>query len=313
MKLQFINKIALDVISGGNIYNKTVIDGLIRKDVSIDYNTSPSRKNYDLSIIDSLCMNKINLNHLDTNKPIIALIHQLPILNSTALDFYKNHSKFIVTGEPSKEMLINAWNVHEDKITIIRPGVPEQWKPKTTFNNKPKRILIVSNFIENKGFEMLIKLLERLNHLNIEFDIIGNNQLDKIYADAIIKSINLTNANVSFYYNLNRDEIYKRFINSDIFLSLSKSESFGMAIFEALSLGLPSIAYKTGDYTYFNNHLNYMRIDNYSEYSFSEIIKEWINNPITYKRYCDIKSRKKRHWNQVVDEFSLCLKNTMIC
>lgn len=313
MKLQFINNISLDVISGGNIYNNAVIDGLKQKGVFIDYIASPSEKNYDVSIIDSLCMNEIHTNNLNQNKNLIALIHQLPKLDSNTLDFYKTYSKFIVTGEPTKEMLIKDWQVNEDNISIIRPGIPKQWKTKKTFNNKPKRIIIVSNFIENKGFEMLIKLLKVLNPLNIEFDIIGNNKLDEIYADNIIRSIKQTNANVNFHFNLTRDDIYNRLINADIFLSLSKSESFGMAIFEALSLGLPSIAYKTGDYKYFDNHSNYIGIDDYSESSFSKHIEEWINNPITYKTYCNTKIRNKRYWKQVIDEFSGYLKNTKVC
>jgi len=313
MKLQFINNISLDVISGGNIYNNAVIDGLKQTGVLIDYNASPLEKNYDLSIIDSLCMNEIKANTLYQNKNLIALIHQLPDLDSNTLDFYKTYSKFIVTGEPTKEVLINDWQVNEDNISIIRPGIPEQWKTKTTFNNKPKRIIIVSNFIQNKGFEMLIKLLKRLNHLNIEFDIVGNNKLDKVYADTIIKSIKQTNANVSFHFNLTRDDMYKRLTNSDIFLSLSKSESFGMAIFEALSLGLPSIAYKTGDYKYFDNHLNYIGLDDYSENSFSKSIEEWLNNPISYKTYCNTNIQNKRYWKQVINEFSIYLKNTVVC
>nr|WP_321236194.1 glycosyltransferase family 4 protein [uncultured Psychroserpens sp.] len=311
MKLQFINNISLDVISGGNIYNTAIIEGLRQKGFEIDYNASPVDKDYDMSIVDSLCMNEIDTNRLKHNS--IALIHQLPKLRTDQLNFYRTHTKFIVTGEPTKQELITHWQINENNISIIRPGLHEYWKPKTAYEDQPKRIIIVSNFIQNKGFEMAIQILKRLNHLDLKFDIVGNNKLDKVYAKTIIKSIQHTNANVTFHFNLNQQEVYNQLIESDIFLSLSKSESFGMAIFEALVLGLPCITYKTGDYNYFSSYPNYVGLDDYSENSFSEVLEGWNTNPEHYKSHCNTMSQNKRHWKHVVDEFSMHLTNTITC
>jgi len=312
MKLQFLNSSPLGVISGGNIYNKAVIEGLRQQNIEIDYNTVPLEKDYDISIVDSLYMSEIDFKKLNLEKPIIALIHQIPELNDKSISFYKTHAKFIVTGEITKLELIKLWQINDTNIRIIRPGVPKHWKAKTEFKNVPNRVTIISNFIANKGFELLLNILKCFNHL--EFHIIGNDNLDKPYAEKIIKSINETKSNINLYFNLSRDDVYDQLIKSDIFLSLSKSESFGMSLFEALSLGIPSIAYRTGDFNYFNRFQNYVEISDYSEDRFINIINKWVNNSIDYKSYINTTSLDRRHWDHVVNEFSTYLKqNVIVC
>jgi glycosyltransferase involved in cell wall biosynthesis len=315
MKLQFLNKLALDVVSGGNIYNKIIIEGLKQKNITVDYNTSHTNKKYDFAIVDSLYMNSIDRETLlNQNKQILALIHQIPSLSKDALLFYKTNAKFIVTGKPTKRNLINNWEIDNENISIIRPGISKNWKPKIEFSDKPKHIIIVANLVKNKGFEMFIRTLKRINHLNLTFHIVSNNELDKTYADPIINQIINTSNKVKFHFNLNRDEVYEQLIKSDVFLSLSESETFGMALFEALNLNIPSIAYKTGDYNYFSSFKNYLAHNKYLDDCFIDTIETWINNPSIYKSYCNTSNQIKRSWDDTIEEFSKCLqKNTFVC
>jgi len=312
MKLQFLNTVSLDIISGGNIYNKMIIEGLRQKGIEIDYNTKPVDKDYDLTLVDSLCMDEIDPSNLKRSKQIIALIHQIPKLSSSTLDFYRTHTKFIVTGEPTKLELINLWQVNKKHIRVLRPGVPDSWKPKTVFKDQPKRIIIVSNFIQNKGFETLVDILKHFNHIDLTFHVVGNDQIDKEYANTIINTIQKTSDNVKFYFNLSRDEVYTQLMQSDIFLSLSKSETFGMSLFEALTMGLPCLAYKTGDYNYFSNYDNYALLNVYSKNNFIEVIEQWLTKSKTYKQYCNTSSKNNRSWQDVTEEFSIYIKNNTI-
>lgn len=297
------------MISGGNIYNRHVIDGLKGKNVDVNYNAVVSNKQYDAVVIDSLCMSQINPNTLDLNKPIFVLIHQVPDLDPNRVDFYRTNAKFIVTGQVAKQQLIDHWQINSEHITLIRPGIPQHWKPKSVFNKTPKRVVIVANFIAHKGFEMLIRILNRLTHLDLSFHIIGNNSLDKAYADKIIRAIQNTNANVEFHFNITRTDIYNQLIQSDMFLSLSESETFGMAIFEALSLGIPCLAYKTGDVEFFSQFQNYVSVEDYTANSFLEIIEAWSKTSAAYERFCNAALPNQRHWNVVIEEFYESLKH----
>lgn len=308
MKLQFLNSIPLEVISGGNIYNHNIIEGLRHQHIEVDYNTFPLDDDYDFTIVDSLFMTPASIISLRSFSSIIALIHQLPKLDNSAVNFLRTRAKFIVTGNSAKEQLISDWQINDESIQVIRPGISRNWKSKSTFNHKPKRIVVIANFVQHKGFEMLVSILKHLRFSDLDFHVIGNNTLDKTYAENIVKSIQETKANVEFHFNNSRDEVYNQLVASDMLLSLSKFETFGMAIFEALSLGLPSLAFKTGDFNYFRQYSNYIMIEEYSENAFIELIDKLVGNSKTYESYCNKTSQDRREWANVINEFSSYLK-----
>ncbi|NQX85332.1 MAG: glycosyltransferase family 4 protein [Flavobacteriaceae bacterium] len=309
MKLQFLNTIPLEIISGGNIYNHHIIKGLINAGHVVDYNQKPSHVNYDISIVDSLYMNTINTSALDCNKPIVSLIHEIPKLDRATLLFFSTYSKFVVTGAPIKQRLIENWNLKGENISLIRPGLAKYWSKKKQYNRQPRHIAIVANFIKLKGYDILIKLITKLKHYDLEFTIIGNPTMDENYANEIINAITHLKAKVKFHFNVKNNEVYKHVIQSDIFLNLSQSESFGMALFEALSIGIPSISSKTGDYVYFNQFPNYYPLNDYAVTSFTNTILDWINNPIKYATYCKHFNKEFRTWPHVVNEFYKFLEN----
>ncbi len=311
MRVQFLNTIPLNSISGGNIYNKAVIEGLKHYNIEVDYHKIPSDKNYDATIVDSLAMESTNTDRIN-KKPIIALIHQIPGLKKQTINFYKNKASFIVTGQPTKDKIINEWSLDEEKVSIVRPGVLSNWKAKQTYNTTPKDVVIVANFVRGKGFEMLIEILNHLTHLDLKFKIIGNNTLDKPYSKSIIKALQQIPIAVELHFNLDRSQIYQQLITSDIFLSLSESETFGIAIFEALNLGLPTIAYKTGDFDIFNNYPNYYTVTNYNINAFTNIIENWFNSKTDYTKYCRHHNTVKRNWDTVNNEFINHLKNNIL-
>jgi len=314
IKIQFVNSIPLEVISGGNIYNAAIIDGLRAKNMSVDYNVKSMLNDYDITIIDSLYMHEFNPKNISNKSQIIGLVHQVPELSIQKRNDYKDCAKFIVTGEPAKIELMHQWQIEERNIEVLRPAISEFWRPKKVFRDKPKRVVMVANFTQNKGFEMLISVLKRLNHLEIEFHIIGNNELNKDYASYIIDAIQKTNNKVSFHFNLNRDEVYQQLLISDVFLSLSKNETFGMAIYEALCMNIPCLAYKSGDYNYFSQFSNYIMIDHYSENQFVYGLKELILNSELYRNSCNITTQHIRVWPDVIDEFEVYLqKNVIAC
>ncbi len=308
MKLQFLNSIPLEIISGGNLYNQMIIANLKKEGISVDYHLKPANNHYDCTIVDSLYMNENSLYNLFEYNNLIALIHQIPELEESALHFYKNKVRFVVTSQSAKKSIVKNWQLNTDKVTVIRPGVSSDWKPKSEFNFPPKRILVVANFVKGKGYEMLIPILNHKAFHNLEFYVVGNNLLDISYAEGIVSEIKKTKADVKFHLNSSREEVYQLLLASDIFLSLSQSETFGMAIFEALNMGLPTISFKTGDYLYFKQYNNYLMLDTYDESSFIQSIESLINTQEESKMPLITTFENRREWPQVCAEFSQFLK-----
>ncbi|WP_299111717.1 glycosyltransferase [uncultured Winogradskyella sp.] len=310
MKIQFINCIPLNVISGGNIYNIQIIESLRQNNFEVDYNLTPSDKNYDITIVDSLCMEEIDTKSLKLTHRIIALIHLIPELPSNIIDFYRTNSSFIVTGNPIKQELMAKWKLSNDNIFVIRPGIPNHWKAKNNHSIKITNIVINANFIERKRYEWLIPILKNINKSNIIIHIIGNNTIEPNYAKSICKSLknkSLKNR-IHFYFNISQDEIYKKLVTADLFLSLSKYESFGMSIFEAISVGTPCLAFLTGDIDLFNQYPNYIGIENHNMEKFSTVLKDLHEGKIADYNFNISQLPINRTWDKVNYEFQTLLK-----
>ncbi|NRB61314.1 MAG: glycosyltransferase family 4 protein [Winogradskyella sp.] len=312
MYIEFLNNISLNIISGGNRYNQNIIEGLINKGHTVDYHVESKHNHYDLCILDSLVLNSIDYSKFHNNTPIFALIHQIPKIEAHKIEFLRDRAKCIVTGNPTKTELIDTWHLNPKNVTVIRPGIELTWNGKTTFKDIPKRILLVANFIENKGYEMLITLIETLEREEFEFRIVGNNDLNPSYAEHIIERLKQTNANVVILDKIDRNDLYLEFINADIFLSLSKSESFGMAIFEALTLNIPTISYKTGDYMFFETFKNYLPIENYNVKHFTSALLNWHSKPEDYSKFCNASNSTQRSWEMVTNEFHDFLTSNIV-
>jgi glycosyltransferase involved in cell wall biosynthesis len=312
-KVQLINTLPLETISGGNIYNQYLIAGLQKQGITVDYNQRISNYGYNVSIIDSLCMNKIGVTELNTlqKDSIISLIHEVPKLHSESLKVYKQKSFFIVTGGTVKEQLVSEWKINENRIQVIRPGIDSNWKVKKSKANKQKpSILVVANFIPNKGYELLIETLNLLKKGFFELHIVGNNLIDSNYANKVIRTLKNTDHTIYFHFNLNRQEMYQRYLKSDLYLNLSKSETFGMATFEALNLGLECITYKTGDMRYFQQFKNYTIIKEYNSTIFTKQIVCTLNDDLGQKKSI---VQNPRTWDHTVCEFSNYLKEVVPC
>ena len=102
---------------------------------------------------------------------------------------------------------------------------------------------------KKKGFDLVEKILKILfeKKINFKWTIIGKNTskiLNKINDRKYISSLkiieDLTNENELYYPN---SKILKHYSKSDIYLNLSRIESFGITFIESLSCNLPIITF----------------------------------------------------------------------
>jgi len=101
MNIQFLNKESLQTISGGHLYNKHLIQGLVERGHQESYGCIYD-PNVSVAILDSLYMNDFFSSLNGFNGKLIALIHQIPTLKPNAVDFFKRNAYFVVTGSETK-------------------------------------------------------------------------------------------------------------------------------------------------------------------------------------------------------------------
>ncbi|MDD3242009.1 MAG: glycosyltransferase [Bacilli bacterium] len=110
-----------------------------------------------------------------------------------------------------------------------------------------KNLISVGRMSREKGYDDLIEVFNIINNYdkNIHLDIIGdgaqkNLVADKIYQYKLNKSVNLHGFQ-------KRDYINKLLLNSSLYLMTSHTESFGLVLIEAMSYGIPCIAFSSAE------------------------------------------------------------------
>jgi glycosyltransferase involved in cell wall biosynthesis len=90
-------------------------------------------------------------------------------------DCYKAARRLVAWGAWTKRGLVDAYEVPEDKVDVIAPGVTtREWQRPTprTLHDDPVKILFVGGNLERKGGSHLIAAFRALRHLGIELHLV---------------------------------------------------------------------------------------------------------------------------------------------
>lgn len=105
----------------------------------------------------------------------------------------------------------------------------------------------VGYLMHKKGFDRLINVMFLLNKrkdINLKLDIIGDGPEKKDLMEMVAK-LGLTDS-ISFLGEMSKNEVARVLPNYDIFILLSRVETFGVVFIEALACGLYCIGTKCG-------------------------------------------------------------------
>lgn len=144
-------------------------------------------------------------------------------------------------SEFHKNYLIKR-NVPKDKIIITRQATDYNISTIQKKNNKIKKIVSISRFVEKKGIDTLIDAAKILENENLTFSIYGYGPLE----DELKKQIDeLDISNISIKGRLNSNEVSNVLKNSDLLVSPCRIAKDGdmdgipTVIFESMAYGLP--------------------------------------------------------------------------
>lgn len=169
-----------------------------------------------------------------------------------------NNSSAIITDTVNeRDLIIRTFGVNKKYVIVIPLAVSNLIKKTKPFETKPKNILYVGRFEEQKGviqvIDVFVKLLEEF--VDIQLNLVGDGiLLSKI--KKIIKEKRIEDK-VNIHRNIPSKHLYELYSRADLFLMLSKHEAFGIAIAEAIASGVPTIATATyGVVSYLENEKN---------------------------------------------------------
>ncbi|WP_457549419.1 glycosyltransferase family 4 protein [Archaeoglobus sp.] len=165
---------------------------------------------------------------------------------------YKYFGKVIFTKSDAiicvsnfeKKLILKDFKVDKNKIYLIPGGVDFEKlkninKNKLSYLNKNKKIILYVGRIEKyKGVEYVVRALSKLDDRFI-LCIVGSGP----YKQNIIKLANKLGVadRIRFYNNLRGQKLIDKYVKANVLVLLSKYESYGLVVAEALAVGTPCI------------------------------------------------------------------------
>ena len=123
------------------------------------------------------------------------------------------------------------------------------------FNNKLQKhhykesncinLLTMGVFYPHRNYEILVPVMENLinSNLNVHLDIIGSTENNPVYSKKIKDMINekKLQENITIWGQVDESAYNMLFNKANLFLFLNVNQSWGLAVFEAMSCGLPTL------------------------------------------------------------------------
>ena len=164
-----------------------------------------------------------------------------------------NCKQFIAVSNLTKDIFLQEYTINPDKVAVINPGVDlsdyAQHNKDSVRNNIRRElgidaadlvIIFASMNFEIKGLDDILFSLAKLKAQNYKFKLIvagkGNvRKYKKMAEEAQIIS------DIIFTGPVNKEYLIRMYLASDLHIMLSKFDTFGMVVLEAMAAGLPVI------------------------------------------------------------------------
>ena len=150
------------------------------------------------------------------------------------------------------------------------------------------KILSSGVFYQYRNYETQIELVKKLKESGyiVRLDIIGSVELDRQYATKIYDLIELEGLTdcIFIHGQVSQEKYHQLHQEANVFIFINIDQSWGLAVFEAMSAGLPVIVSSSvGATEILTNNFNSLFVD---PYSVDEIISkiQLISNDDTYQK-----------------------------
>jgi|SRR3990167_8057546 len=175
-------------------------------------------------------------------------LYQLKLWGGYSL---RKAKKIITISKSSKNDIIKAYNVSEDKIEVVYPGIKQvssimnkvlsMEELKKKFGVEKDYILFVGTLQPRKNIENLIEALTIVKNKNLKLAIVGKKGW--MYKDILNAPRKYeVSDRVKFLDNVNDEDLPSFYKNAACFVLPSLYEGFGLPILEAMQYGCPVLA-----------------------------------------------------------------------
>ena len=142
--------------------------------------------------------------------------------------------KILPWTEFVKRRILKDFPEIEDKLEVVYPAVPE--RKITKKKNKQITFIYVARAFHLKGAIFALEIMKRLKK---------KYNIRPIVISSLPKEMKQKYPEIEIYNLMRQEKVFKLMRESDIFLYPSQMDTFGFAILEAMSFGLPPVVLET--------------------------------------------------------------------
>uniref|UniRef100_UPI0026066A40 glycosyltransferase family 4 protein n=1 Tax=Thermococcus sp. TaxID=35749 RepID=UPI0026066A40 len=215
---------------------------------------------------------------------------------------FKLVDHIISPSEFEAKTLAHQFGISLDKISVISHGVDVINTKKPLKHGDKIYLLYLGYLIKRKRVEYILESLHSLVHdfgvEDVVLTIIGDGP-EKKRLLKLAEKLGVINK-IEWKSFLPREELIDEIKNADVFLLLSESEAYGIAVAEALALGTPVIVTKRTALREFLNEPGCFGVDyppNPREVA--ELVLKIVNNNVKVGPF----SKKIRVWGEVAKDY----------
>lgn len=162
---------------------------------------------------------------------------------------------------------------------VLSAGILDIFKTNKLTEVPVYDLIFVGHLNENKGIDRLLQILSKTEMI-LSIVIVGKG---KYYKEQLDQALILNKHNITYYEDLNQPKLAELYNKSKLLINLSRKESFGLVMTEAMACGLPVIATETdGSMTQVIDSVNGYIISNSEDQFLDEaisVINKSINMP----------------------------------
>jgi glycosyltransferase involved in cell wall biosynthesis len=251
------------VPSGGNIYDRRLIDGLRTAGLgTVEHAVTggwphPTRADLDrldhilaalpdetAVVVDGLIGSAAPAVLTRHRRLRLIFLMHMPLSTPAEEQALRACTAVVTTSQWTRDLLIGLYAYRGDRIHVAEPGVDAV--PLDPGTAAGSRLVCVAAVTPSKGHDVLVDALAELTDLQWTLDCVGPLDRDPAYVDAIRKQIDAAGLTDRIVLRGVRTQWLSGRWNCDLVCLASRGETYGMVIAEALARGTPVVAADVG-------------------------------------------------------------------
>lgn len=255
------------------------------------------------------------------NRPIIVTEHWskvqtkelTPRQHKLLIRVVNEADQFICVGDLLKKGVVELTNTSKDIKVIPNMFSSMFFYEEADYENDNYEIITIGRLVDSKRFDLVIDAFTKAfkNNSNVHLKIAGDGRLFNKY-NKQIKLLGMEDQ-ITMVGFLSREETSKLIRKSDLFVSASVLETFGVPFIEAMACGKPVIGIKNGPLDKYINKENGVLFEQDNLDDLTRVLKDVYENRKSYdgkmisKNAINLFSEEKII-NQLNEVFVDCLK-----